>query len=103
MEKAPTLPPPIAPLASTAQPKPIRRGLEPAWTVDDARELYQIRRWGGGFFDINDAGNVVVRPRKSPQHEIDLFEVVQGLKERGLKTPVIVAFSDLLNRRLTDL
>src|SRR5436190_3764473 len=83
--------------------KPIRRGLEPAWTVDDARELYQIRRWGGGFFDVNDAGHVVVRPHKTAQPEIDLFEVIQGLKERGLKTPVIVAFSDLLARRLTDL
>ena len=90
---APTIPP----------PKPIRRGLEPAWTVDDARELYQIRRWGGGFFDVNDAGHVVVRPHKTPQPEIDLFEVIQGLKERGLNTPVIVAFSDLLARRLTDL
>jgi arginine decarboxylase len=107
MEKTPTIPPPafapVSTAAAMAQPKPVRRGLEPAWTVDDARELYQIRRWGGGFFDVNDAGHVVVRPRKTPQHEIDLFEVIQGLKERGLKTPVIVAFSDLLNRRLTDL
>src|SRR5262245_59301581 len=100
MEKLSSL---TATIASPAAPKPIRRGLEPAWTVDDARELYQIRRWGSGFFDVNDAGHVVVRPRKSAQEEIDLYEVIQGLKERGLKTPVIVAFSDLLARRLTDL
>src|SRR3954467_6387990 len=93
--------PPAPP--TPAAPKPVRRGLEPAWTVDDARELYQVRRWGGGFFDVNDAGHVVVRPHKTPQPEIDLYEVIQGLKERGLKTPVIVAFSDLLARRLTDL
>ena len=86
-----------------APPKPIRRGLEPAWTIDDARELYQIRRWGSGFFDINDAGHVVVRPHKTAQPEIDLYDVIQGLKERGLKTPVILAFSDLLARRLNDL
>jgi arginine decarboxylase len=98
MEKAATM------SAVTMTPaKPIRRGLEPSWTIDDARELYQIRRWGSGFFDINDQGHVVVRPHKTPQPEIDLYEVIQGLKERGIKTPVIVAFSDLLARRLTDL
>jgi arginine decarboxylase len=90
--------------ATTSKPaRPRGRGLEPSWTVDDARELYQIRRWGGGFFDINEAGHVVVRPHRTPQPEIDLFEVVQGLRERGLKTPVILAFSDLLARRLSDL
>ncbi|MCI0630077.1 MAG: biosynthetic arginine decarboxylase [Phycisphaerales bacterium] len=93
---APTIAPP-------APPKPIRRGLEPAWTVDDARELYQIHRWGSGFFDVNKAGNVVVRPLKTVHPEIDLYEVIQGLKERGIKTPVILAFNDLLHRRLTDL
>src|SRR5262245_39763362 len=86
-----------------APSKPIRRGLEPAWTVEDARELYRIKGWSGGFFDINDAGNVVVRPNRSPGPEIDMHEVIQGLRERGIKTPVILAFSDLLNRRLSDL
>jgi arginine decarboxylase len=95
----------IADLASrpVTPSAPIRRGLDPAWTVDDARELYQIKRWGGGFFDINEQGRVVVRPHRTPQPEIDLFEVIEGLRERGLKTPVILAFSDLLARRLSDL
>ena len=99
MEKTATL----SAVTLTPATKPVRRGLEPSWTIDDARELYQIRRWGSGFFDINEQGNVVARPHKTPQPEIDLYEVIQGLKERGIKTPVIVAFSDLLARRLTDL
>jgi len=99
----PTIAAPPVNSPSPAPSKPVRRGLEPAWTVDDARELYQIRRWGGGFFDINELGHVVTRPHKTATPEVDLHEVIQGLKERGLKTPVIVAFSDLLNRRLKDL
>lgn len=94
---------PMTAATLTPPPKPVRRGLEPAWTIDDARELYQIRRWGGGFFDINETGHVVVRPHKTAQPAIDLYEVIQGLKERGIHTPVILAFSDLLARRLTDL
>jgi arginine decarboxylase-like protein len=58
----------IADLASrpVTPSAPIRRGLDPAWTVDDARELYQIKRWGGGFFEINEQGRVVVRPHRTP-------------------------------------
>lgn len=91
-----TLPPPRS---STPQ----RRGLEPGWSVDDSRDLYSIKGWGAGFFDVNSAGRVVVRPHKTPQPEIDLYEVINGLRERGIKTPVIVAFNDVLARRLSDL
>jgi arginine decarboxylase len=91
--------------AVLAPPRPsaVRRGLEPAWSVDDARDTYMIKGWGAGFFDINAAGRVVVRPHKTPQPEIDLYEIVLGLRERGIKTPVIVAFNDVLARRLSDL
>ncbi len=34
------------------------------WSVEEARELYNILNWGKGFFDINTRGDVVVRPRK---------------------------------------
>ena len=35
--------------------------------------------------------------------EIDLFEVVQGLKARDLHTPVVIRFSDILAHRLRHL
>ncbi len=44
----------------------------------------------------------MVRPRRS-KGEIDLFEVVEGLRQRGIRTPVLIGFSDLLKQRLTDL
>ncbi len=73
------------------------------WSVEDAADLYQTRLWGKGFFDVNAAGNVVVRPERDPKREIDLHEVVEGLRERGLKTPVLLHFSDLLARRVADM
>ena len=32
------------------------------WTVADSRSVYGIRHWGAGYFSINDAGRVEVRP-----------------------------------------
>ncbi|MEY2712371.1 MAG: hypothetical protein RLZZ217_391 [Planctomycetota bacterium] len=95
----------IQPDHASTQPasRPVRTGLAPGWTIDDSADAYQIRLWGKGFFDINPAGNVVVRPSRTPGAEIDLLDVVQGMRERGLKTPVLIHFSDLLERRLRDL
>lgn len=92
-----------APTAAGQRPRMARPTLDPAWTVEDSVDLYNIRGWGKGFFDVNRAGHVVVRPTKDAAREVDLHEVVQGLRERGLRTPVLLHFSDLLQRRLLDI
>jgi arginine decarboxylase len=74
-----------------------------AWKVDDSRELYHVEAWGQGYFAINEAGHVVVRPNQRPGEEIDLFEVVQGLKARDLTAPLVVRFSGILAHRLRHL
>ncbi len=79
----------------------MRRG--PSWSVSDSLELYHVQAWGQGYFGVNEAGHVVVRPEQVPGREIDLFEVVQGLKERELTTPVVVRFSGILAHRLRQL
>jgi arginine decarboxylase len=73
------------------------------WKIEDSLDVYQVPAWGKGYFGINAAGHVVVRPESSPSHEIDLYEVVQGLKERELTAPVVVRFSDILRNRLQKL
>jgi len=73
------------------------------WKIEDSLDVYQVPAWGKGYFGINDAGHVVVRPEGSPSHEIDLFEVVEGLKARDLTAPVVIRFSDILRNRLQRL
>ncbi|MFO0875387.1 MAG: biosynthetic arginine decarboxylase [Phycisphaerales bacterium] len=80
-----------------------RNGFEPAWSLEDSAETYNVNGWSKGFFAINAKGHIAARPTRDPKAEIDLFELVRGLRERGIKTPVLVGFSDLLKRRLTDL
>jgi arginine decarboxylase len=59
-----------------------------SWKVEDSLELYQVQAWGSGYFGINAAGHVVVRPDTLPEREIDLLEVVEGLQARDLRTPL---------------
>ena len=73
------------------------------WRVEDSLELYHVSAWGKGYFGINSAGHVVVRPDAQPGRDIDLYDVVEGLEARDLTTPVVVRFSDILAHRLKHL
>ncbi len=73
------------------------------WKVDDSAQLYQVDAWGSGYFGVNEAGHVVVRPDQRAGREIDLFEVVEGLKARDLTAPVVIRFSDIIAHRLRSL
>ena len=70
------------------------------WTPGASEALYRVDAWGGGFFGVNDAGRVVARCAGA---DVELEEVVQGLLARGLETPVLLRFSDILDQRLTQL
>ncbi|MCL6690910.1 arginine decarboxylase [Pseudomonas sp. R3.Fl] len=73
------------------------------WTVADSRSIYGIRHWGAGYFAINDAGNVEVRPQGADAQPIDLHALVGQLREAGLSLPLLVRFPDILQDRVRKL
>jgi len=74
------------------------------WTIQDARELYNICRWGNKYFDINDKGHVVaVHPRNSAHPGIELTEVMQQLQQQGLEAPVMLRFPDFLELQIRNM
>lgn len=73
------------------------------WTVATARETYLIDRWGGGYFDINAAGEVVARPLKADGVEVSLPAVVAAARQQGLQFPLVVRFQDILRHRVAAL
>ena len=86
----------------TLKPLVLRSALEPSWTPNDASDLYQVEAWGQGYFGINSAGHMVVRPGKVRGQEIDLLEVVEHLRGRELNSPLLLRFSNLLTHRLRE-
>ena len=66
-----------------------------AWTIKDSTELYNVNGWGRGFFSINEAGNLEVTPSGAGSQPIDLKELVDDLRSRGLSLPILIRF--LLN------
>lgn len=74
-----------------------------AWTIKDAIELYNVNGWGRDFFTINEAGHVEVTPAGPASARIDLKELVDDLRSRGLNLPLLIRFSDILRTRVQQL
>jgi arginine decarboxylase len=70
-----------------------------SFDIAEARELYNIDRWSGGYFGINDAGHVSVFPKRNGE-TIDLMDIVAEARSRKLAFPLVVRFHDLLRDRV---
>jgi arginine decarboxylase len=73
------------------------------WSVADAAELYDIGRWGAGYFSVNQAGNLCVNPTKDPARSIDLKQLVEDLQLRGIDLPILIRFAEILQHRLGEI
>src|SRR3954470_13145678 len=74
-----------------------------AWTAADATDLYEIARWGKGYFSIGDNGQVKIHPTKDASRSIDLKQLVDDLQLRGIHLPMLIRFRDVLQHRLKDI
>jgi len=70
------------------------------WSIEDAVALYNIDRWGIGYFSINDRGNVTILPTQNPAVALDIMEVIDDARDRGLSFPMVLRFQDLLRHRV---
>jgi arginine decarboxylase len=74
---------------------PLRR-----WNRLEAMETYGIARWGCGYFDISDTGNLIVTPRGPGNGTMDMRELIDELTGRGIQLPILLRFSDILRARI---
>ncbi len=73
------------------------------WSSTDAAELYDIARWGKGYFSVGENGHVRVHPQKDPERWIDLKQLVDNLQLRGIDLPILVRFAEILKHRLGEI
>ena len=73
------------------------------WSIAAARQTYSVPYWSEDYFDINDAGQLVVRPKRNLGAEIALPEVIAKAQAQGLRSPILVRFCDILGDKLARL
>jgi len=66
-------------------------------------ETYGIENWGAGYFDVNRKGNLIVRPGEGDPRAADLREIIEDLSKRGIPTPVLLRFPQLVAAQVRKL
>ena len=71
------------------------------WKVSDSADLYGIKEWGNGYFDVNDKGEAVVTVRfGSSTVAVSLMDVLNGIRARGLGLPVLLRVENILDAQI---
>jgi arginine decarboxylase len=70
------------------------------WTTERSTQRYQIQGWGAPYFHVNARGHVEVTPDPERGKTINLFELTQDLKARGLELPLLIRFPDIVGDRI---
>lgn len=73
------------------------------WSIQDALAAYNIENWGGGYFSINEQGNICVSPIQANGPALDIMQVLADAKSRGLALPMLLRFHDLLRHRVESI
>ncbi len=89
-------------------PQPVTRfhnlDAKPEWSISDADEIYQISRWGEGYFSINEKGDMCVNPTRTQNGPvINMMEVVEEMKNKGIAFPAVIRFHDILRSQVVVL
>ncbi|HKQ61919.1 MAG TPA: biosynthetic arginine decarboxylase [Candidatus Polarisedimenticolaceae bacterium] len=70
------------------------------FTVGHAMELYGLSNWSHGYFSVGNDGHLLVTPERDPARAIDVLAVVQDLARRGMNSPLLLRFPQLLEAQV---
>ena len=70
-------------------------------TIQRIHSTYGIENWSAGYFDVNNAGNIIARPSAQDARNVDLKALVDHLvKDKKLQLPILLRFPQILTNQL---
>ncbi|HSU26133.1 MAG TPA: biosynthetic arginine decarboxylase, partial [Pyrinomonadaceae bacterium] len=64
--------------------------------IEQTVETYGIENWGANYFGVNRKGHLVVYAPENNTLTADVKEIIDDLAKRGISTPVLLRFPQLL-------
>ena len=71
-----------------------------AWSPAQSSTLYGMDFWGEDYFSVNDKGHVQVHPHGRASGSIDIYELLNSLKDRSIRLPVLLRFPDIIHSQM---
>ncbi len=76
----------------------------PNWSISDANDIYQISRWGEGYFSVSEKGDLCVNPTRTENGPvINMMEILEEMKNKNIAFPAVIRFHDILRSQVTNL
>jgi arginine decarboxylase len=73
-----------------------------SWTAAESAELYGIKSWGAGYFDLADDGTVTVTVNFDGKRlGVSLLDIIAGVQQRGLQMPVLLRIENILDAQIS--
>src|SRR5690606_41954149 len=63
-----------------------------SWTRSDVLTAYNIPYWGEGYIDVNDSGEILIRPSRTENGSITLPPLTRQIVSEGSSLPARVRF-----------
>lgn len=73
------------------------------WSKSDSNDLYEVSRWGNGFFSVGENGHLLVHPERQSDRSIDMKALIDRLEMRGFDLPILLRFNGILKERLREI
>jgi arginine decarboxylase len=64
--------------------------------IEQTSETYGIENWGADYFGVNRKGNLIVYSPDNSNLTADVKEIIDDLRKRGVNTPILLRFPQLL-------
>ncbi len=80
-----------------------KNGQPADWSIQEAAATYNIDNWGAGYFSVNEAGNISVTPLPAKGPGLDVLQILEEAKSRGIALPLLLRFHDLLRHRVESI
>ncbi|MEH6628270.1 MAG: biosynthetic arginine decarboxylase [Motiliproteus sp.] len=75
-----------------------------SWTPELAAQLYGVREWGNGYFDISEQGEVTVRAKfESGDVTLSVMDILSSIRQRGVPLPMILRIENILESQVSSL
>ncbi|RMF39748.1 MAG: biosynthetic arginine decarboxylase [Planctomycetota bacterium] len=73
-------------------------------TLNQVQAAYGVENWSAGYFDINQHGNMIVRPVRGDPRAADMKQIVDALVDSGrVRLPLLLRFPQILGSQLRAL
>lgn len=71
--------------------------------IQESREQYAVDGWGAGYFGINDQGNAICYPTAQAHLGIELPQLIEQARKKGLSAPMILRFPQVIQNQIKRL